>query len=97
MNIIDTLLDMPNKTRDGLATKWDLIDFKIQPEPAPKVGQKALTFLLHVTLSRDEKRQVCKILSEIKVLEGYSSNTQNLVSLEDLKLVGLKSEIVLYL
>jgi len=45
----------------------------------------------HAILFRKEKIDLCKCLSEIKVPSGYSSNIQNLVSMKDLKLVGLKS------
>ena len=43
------------------------------------------------TLTKEEKCCVLKTLSEVKVLEGYSSNVKNLVSMTDLKLNGLKS------
>lgn len=42
-------------------------------------------------LSRVEKRVVCNSLYGMKVPEGYASNIKNLVSLQDLKLYGLKS------
>ncbi|RVW62905.1 hypothetical protein CK203_059764 [Vitis vinifera] len=40
---------------------------------------------------RKEKKVFCQTLAELKVLEGYCSNFRNLVSMEDLKLYGLKS------
>ncbi|RVW87691.1 hypothetical protein CK203_057234 [Vitis vinifera] len=43
------------------------------------------------TLSRKEKKVFCQTLAELKALEGYCSNFRNLVSMEDLKLCGLKS------
>ncbi|RVW16664.1 hypothetical protein CK203_080919 [Vitis vinifera] len=43
------------------------------------------------TLSRKEKKVFCQTLAELKVPEGYCSNFRNLVSMEDLKLYGLKS------
>ncbi|KAK2357161.1 hypothetical protein QL285_094460 [Trifolium repens] len=39
----------------------------------------------------DEKTSFCKCLQSIKVPHGYSSNVKRLVSLKDLKLIGLKS------
>ena len=33
----------------------------------------------------------CKCLADLKVPDGYSSNFRNLVSMDDLKMVGLKS------
>ena len=46
--------------------------------------------LLH-TLSRIEKTIFCQKLANLKVHEGYCSNFRNLVSVEEFKLVGLKS------
>ncbi|KAL4010561.1 hypothetical protein IC575_030062 [Cucumis melo] len=43
------------------------------------------------TLTQEEKRCVLKILLEVKVPEGYSSNVKNIVSMIDLKLNGLES------
>ncbi|KAL6282054.1 hypothetical protein ACE6H2_012983 [Prunus campanulata] len=42
-------------------------------------------------LSRAEKRAVCNSFYGMKVPEGYSSNIKNLVSLQDSRLLGLKS------
>ncbi|KAI5327463.1 hypothetical protein L3X38_026859 [Prunus dulcis] len=42
-------------------------------------------------LSRAEKREVCNSFYGMKVPEGYSSNIKNLVSLQDSRLLGLKS------
>ena len=38
-----------------------------------------------------EKKVFCQTLSQLKVPEGYCSNMRNLVTMEDLKLYGLKS------
>ena len=43
------------------------------------------------TLSRKEKKIVLQTSANLKVLEGYCSNFRNLVSMEELKLSGLKS------
>ncbi|KAI5317691.1 hypothetical protein L3X38_037398 [Prunus dulcis] len=43
-------------------------------------------------LSRAEKREVCNSFYGMKVPEGYSSNIKNLVSLQDSRLLGLKSQ-----
>ena len=42
-------------------------------------------------MSRQEKISFCLCLKSVKVPQGYSSNIKNLVSMQDLKLVGLKS------
>jgi len=43
------------------------------------------------TLFRKKKIDLCECLSGIKVPGGYSSNIPNLVSMKNLKLVGLRS------
>ena len=43
------------------------------------------------TLSKMEKKVFCQTLLQLKVPKGYFSNMRNLVSMEDLKLYGLKS------
>ena len=42
-------------------------------------------------MSTIEKRSFCHCLKNLKVPQGYSSNIKSLVSVKDLKLVGLKS------
>ena len=51
------------------------------------------TYLPHAafTLSRKEKKILCKFLSEVKVPEGHSSDIRRLVSMKDLKLKSLKT------
>ena len=64
---------------------------KICPELAP-VNREKKIFIPPAcyTLTKEEKRYVMKTLSEVKVLEGYSSNVKNSVSMTDLKFNGLK-------
>ncbi|KAL0553549.1 hypothetical protein IC582_007447 [Cucumis melo] len=92
MNIVGTLLDLPDKSKDGMNSRLDLVEMNIRPELAPMVtGNRTYIHAACYTLSREEKYRFCKNLAEIKVPEGYSSNTRSLVSLNDLKLNGLKS------
>ena len=64
---------------------------KIKPEFAPTfTDNKTYIPATCYTLSREEKYRFCKILSELKVPEGYSSNISSRVYLDDLKLIGLK-------
>jgi len=43
------------------------------------------------TLSKIEKISFCECLKGVKVPQSYSSNVKSLVSMNDLKLIGLKS------
>ncbi|KAF7154393.1 hypothetical protein RHSIM_Rhsim01G0019000 [Rhododendron simsii] len=90
--LLGTLLNIPGKTKDGINARLDHVAMGGPEELAPEIGAKR-TYLPPAcyTLSREEKRRVCKTLSELKVPEGYSSNIRSRVSMEDLKLYGLKS------
>ncbi|XP_073133518.1 uncharacterized protein [Henckelia pumila] len=68
-SLIGTLLDIPGKSKDGVAARLELVEMNLRIDLAPKMGEKK-TFL----------PAAC-----------YSSNVKNLVSMKDLKLVGLKS------
>ncbi|XP_019172841.1 PREDICTED: uncharacterized protein LOC109168279 [Ipomoea nil] len=91
-SIIGTLLDIPGKTKDGVAARLDLVEMNVRMELAPKQGEKR-TFLPPAcyTLRKKEKKKVCNSLLHMKVPTGYSSNVRNLVNVKELKLVGLKS------
>jgi len=43
------------------------------------------------TTSKDEKKSFCQCLKGVKVPQGHSLNVKSLVSMQDLKLIGLKS------
>ncbi|KAL0545268.1 hypothetical protein IC582_020418 [Cucumis melo] len=92
MNIVGPLVDIPGKNKYGMNSRLDLVGMNIRPEMAPMVtGNITYIHAACYTLSREEKYRFCKTLSEIKLPEGYSSNMRSLVSLDDLKLNGLKS------
>ena len=91
-SIIGTLLNIPGKTKDGVKSRLDLLEIGLRPDLAPRFGLKR-TYLPPAcyTLSRKEKKIVLQTLADLKVPEGYCSNFRNLVSMEELKLNGLKS------
>ncbi|RVW75683.1 hypothetical protein CK203_055220 [Vitis vinifera] len=82
----------PGKTKDGVKSRLDLLEMGLRPDLAPRFGLKR-TYLPPAcyTLSRKEKKIVLQTLADLKVPEGYCSNFRNLVSMEELKLNGLKS------
>ncbi|XP_058195233.1 uncharacterized protein LOC131311699 [Rhododendron vialii] len=91
-SIIGTLLQIQGKTKDGINARLDLLERGLRQELAPQIGAKR-TYLPPAcyTLSREEKIRFCTTLSKLKVPDGYSSNLRNIVSMQDLKLYGLKS------
>ncbi|XP_074271167.1 uncharacterized protein LOC141595093 [Silene latifolia] len=90
-SIIGTLLNIPNKTKDGVKARYDMVARgRFEVNPIEK-GKRTYLPPTCTTLSRDEKMAVCESLKGLKVPYGYSSNISRLVSMKDLKLVGLKS------
>ncbi|XP_021769887.1 uncharacterized protein LOC110734149 [Chenopodium quinoa] len=92
-SLIGTLLDIRGKTKDGTKARDDLQTMGIRSELHAVVNDKGRAYLplAAYTLSRKEKIEFCECLAGVKVPEGYSSNIRNLVNMENLKLVGLKS------
>ncbi|XP_024042746.1 uncharacterized protein LOC112099565 [Citrus clementina] len=91
-SIVGTLLGIEGKTKDGLAARMDLkpLNMRTELEPITENGRTKLPSA-SFTLSKEEKIRFCKTLSEIKAPDGYSSNIRNRVSMQDLKLYGMKS------
>jgi len=91
-SLIATLLNIPGKSKDGLNARLDLVSMGIRTELGPIMkGKRTYLPPAAYTLSRKEKVEFCQFLQGVKVPEGYSSNIKNLVSMKDLKLIGLKS------
>ncbi|KAK2368893.1 hypothetical protein QL285_082056 [Trifolium repens] len=91
-SLIGTLLNIKGKTKDTENARLDMVEMGIREELAPQSTdtRTVLPPACH-TLSRKEKKNFCMCLRSIKVPHGYSSNVKSLVSMKDLKLVGLKS------
>ncbi|XP_062029071.1 uncharacterized protein LOC133745094 [Rosa rugosa] len=90
--IIGTLLNIPGKTKDGVAARLDMVEMGIRAGLNPKVGAKRDKLpLASWNLMLAEKKIVCGSFFEMTVPVRFSSNVRNLVSMEDLKLAGLKS------
>lgn len=90
--IIGTLLNISGEKKDGIKSRLDLMKMGIQKELKPvKKGHRMYLPPASYMVSQKEKIILCEFISKVKVLEGYSSNFKILISLEDLKLAGLKS------
>jgi len=91
-SIIGKLLNIKGKTKDEINARKDLVEmgvqFELQPQPHGK--RTYLPPTCH-TLSKSKKISFCGCLRGVKVPQGYSSNIKSLVSMEDLKLIDLKS------
>ena len=91
-SLISTLLNIKGKTKDGLNNHQDLVEMDIrhQLHPISHGRWMYLPSTCH-TMSTKEKKSFCQCLWSVKVPQGYTSNIKSLVSVNDLKLVGLKS------
>ncbi|CAL8175735.1 unnamed protein product [Prunus armeniaca] len=91
-SIIGTLLEIPGKNKDGIVARLDLLNMGVKTDLQPEYGERHTRLPPGPwNLSRAEKREVCNSFYGMKVPEGYSSNIKNLVSLQDSRLLGLKS------
>lgn len=91
-SIIGTLLDVKGKSKDGLESRKDLMNMGIRRELHPQErGSKYYLPPASHTLSKKEKQIFCRRLYELKLPDGYSSNIANCVSIEECKIIGLKS------
>ncbi|GJW04260.1 transposon protein, CACTA, En/Spm sub-class [Tanacetum coccineum] len=92
-SLIGLLLNIKGKTKDGINARKDMVEMRIKDELAPQeVGNKR-TYLRAAcySLSKAEKNKICQCLHYIKVPSGYFANIKKLVSMKDLKLIGMKS------
>nr|CAD39531.3 OSJNBa0057M08.1 [Oryza sativa Japonica Group] len=95
-NVCESLMGLllnPGTTKDGLNARRDLEDMGVRSELHPITTESGRVYLPPAcyTRSKEEKIDLLTCLSGIKVLSGYSSRISRLVSLQDLKLVGMKS------
>lgn len=91
-SIIGTLLNMKGKTKDSLNSRKDLEEMGIRKELHPKNdGAGFLCATASYVLSKKEKQVFCKRLLNLTLPDGYSSNISNRVSLQDCKILSLKS------
>nr|CAE05230.3 OSJNBa0011K22.12 [Oryza sativa Japonica Group] len=95
-NVCESLMGLllnPGTTKDGLNARRDLEDMGVRSELHPITTESGRVYLPPAcyTLSKEEKIDLLTCLSGIKVPSGYSSRISRLVSLQDLKLVGMKS------
>ncbi|XP_008237230.1 PREDICTED: uncharacterized protein LOC103335973 [Prunus mume] len=81
-SIFGTLLNIPGKTKDGVATRKDLVKLGIRTSLAPQVGEKR-TFLppAMCTLNKKEKIYTCKALMSVKVLEALQEKKANVTKI----------------
>ena len=92
-SVLGTLLNMKDKTKDGIKSRMDMVHLGIRPELAPVKKDKGQTYLPPAcyTLSKKEIIEFLDFLYSLKVPSGHCANIRSLVSMEDKKLIGMKS------
>jgi hypothetical protein len=96
-SIIGTLLDMPRKSKDGLKSCIDLVQFELRSELHPISRANGKYFLppASYTLTVKEKKTFCQCLREVRVPTGFSSNISKLVSMNDLSMYSSHDRYVM--
>jgi len=91
--ILGMLLNIPGKTKDNLKSHLDLLDMVIRKSLHPKrVGDKYEIPKATFELSVNERKDLCRILYDLKVPNGCSSNIGRCINVTKGKLMGtLKS------
>ncbi|XP_061995536.1 uncharacterized protein LOC133713509 isoform X1 [Rosa rugosa] len=92
-SIIGTLLNMKGKTKDNLNSRKDLKVMGIRKKLHPKQdgSSKSKSDKAPYVLSKAEKKIFCRRLAKLRLPDGYCSNLANRVSIQDNKIMGLKS------
>jgi hypothetical protein len=92
-SLVGTLLNIQGKMKDGMNARKDMVAMEIRSELAPSKYEKR-NYLPPAcyTLSKKEKISLLECLKSIKIPSGYSSNISKKVSMNDLKLIGMKSQ-----
>jgi hypothetical protein len=75
-SIIGTLLDMPRKSKDGLKSRIDLVQFELRPELQLISRPNGKYFLppASYTLIAEKKKTFCQCLRGVRVTTSFSSN-----------------------
>ena len=85
-------MNIEGKTKDSLKARLDLKEMGIRPTLHPYAqGQKTYLPPACFSMAQNEKDIFCKVLSRVKVPDGYAANISRCVRLKDRKIFGLKS------
>ncbi|XP_063941378.1 uncharacterized protein LOC135149567 [Daucus carota subsp. sativus] len=90
--LLGTMLNIPKKTKDKESVRLDMAEMGIRTELRPKTpGKKEKLPLASLNLTHSEKKVVCSSFLGMKLPDGFCSNIRSLVSMETLRLTGMKS------
>lgn len=87
-NLVYTLLDDKNKSKDNLNARKDLCELGIRSELWPVENEK---YQACFTLNKEGKDIFLSVLKNVRLPDGYASNLSSCVDVCSRKLSGLKS------
>ncbi|CAN1289768.1 hypothetical protein LINPERPRIM_LOCUS20432 [Linum perenne] len=92
-NIIGTLLDITGKTKDTIKTRQDLESMGIRKELhlVKRSDGKYIKPHACYTMTREERKDFCQFLKEVKFPDGYASNISRCSNVMEGKISGMKS------
>ena len=92
-NILWTLLNVVEKTKDHPKARCDLQEMGIRKVLHPQQRANGKLFLPPAcfTMNREHKDIFCKVLKDVKVPDGYSSNISRRIQVKERTISGLKS------
>lgn len=82
-NVVGTLLSIDGKTKDNLNARKDLEKMRIKDALHPITREDGKVILLAAchAMSAMDRDMFCKVLHDLKVPDGYSSNISRCISL----------------
>jgi hypothetical protein len=91
--IIGTLLDMPTKTKDGLKSHTNLVQFELRLELHHILRHNGKHFLRSASYTQtvEERKAFYQCLCGVRVPIGFFSNINKIVSMNDLSMFGYNS------
>ncbi|XP_029126265.1 uncharacterized protein LOC109793794 isoform X1 [Cajanus cajan] len=92
-NIFNTVMNVPNKTKDNEKARKDLAlycrrkDLELKPQNNGKMLKPKANYILTV----EQAKLVYQWIKELRMPDGYSSNLARCVDVEKRKMIGMKS------
>ncbi|CAN1289729.1 hypothetical protein LINPERPRIM_LOCUS20410 [Linum perenne] len=92
-NVVGTLLDANGKTKDTIKARQDLESMGIRKELHIVKRGDGRYEMPHAcyTMTKEERRNFCQFLKEVKFPDGYASNISRCSNVMEGKLSGMKS------
>ncbi|XP_073137491.1 uncharacterized protein [Henckelia pumila] len=89
-NIVNTLMNVPGKTKDNAKSRADLVEMSIRPELHFDIGSGRYPKTIY-SLEKEERRAICRWLKDVRFSDGYVSKLSRCVDMNKLRVFGLKS------